>query len=186
MDKAIVKNVLCFVVGAAVGSAVTFFATKKVIQSKADAEIEDMRHYVDERLRPFRTADKMNEKAAEMEDEAMRAEFDIQVPDVDAASYINYTELARKYKSESNTSDELKGPRIISEDEYIDPIPYYDKISLEYSRSSGKLCDVSDDSELDYDAIGSENIDELIRSDEEIMFIRNDRISTDYEITLVD
>lgn len=185
--KTEIKCAICFALGATCGSLVTYFLTKNRIQKQADADVEDMRKYVEEKLRPFRLADKMNEKAAEMEDAVMQEEARDVTEGINNETYVNYTKLAREYTGDKEfPTDEILGPRLITEEEFCDPVPYYDKISLEYSRSEGKLYDISNDVEVSCDIIGDSIVRAILDNDEAYTYIRNDKISTDYEATVID
>ncbi len=199
--KALVKGLMIFFVGASCGSVITYFVTKDKIQKKADAEIEDMRKYVDEALAPYRKAEKMNQKAKE------QAEKDIQESTknvMKSASYVDYSaihnDIIKEYGVENGEvieeevlatmehpkdEDPNRGPYIISEDEWASHTPYYDKVELEYDISMATLYDSGNDQPEDPDCVGRDNLDIFYESDDDTMYVRNDRIGVDYLIIKV-
>lgn len=203
MANKYVIGTLIFASGAAAGAGITYYLVKDKAQKDADKQIEEMRQYVEKKLRPFKTAEKMNEKAKEAEEKALgndtQADFG---PD-----YVDYTKIAREYDtrsdeegdeidiydeeealkaSEQSPKDENSGPRIITIDEFTDISPYYDKVMLRLDTNSFRLFDELTDQEENFDLLGDINVDEFVRSDEDVMYIRNDKLGVDYEVEKIE
>ena len=189
MNKYLIGSVI-FVAGFAVGSVVTYYTEKDKFQKDADKQIEEMRKYVDDKLRPYKIVEEMNKKAEEAEEKTATDIIAENVPEY--TNYVQFSDsedierdiLAKKAAQEHPTDDSDK-PYIITEDQFTDPIPYYDKITLNYYPVQNELVDEMASSSEDLNVVGRENLDILAESGEEIMYVRNDKISVDYEVVLV-
>lgn len=188
------KDCLIFAAGVAIGSGVTYILTKKKIQSDTDKQIEEMRKYVDSKLRPYKIAEKMNQQQEKAEKEALEAIH----KEREEEDYTDYTTISQRFIFDSEgrineteraekeaPKDEIAGPRIISEDEFVDVLPYYNKVTLLYFPETGRLIDEMTDQDEFVEIVGQDNLDALVESGEEIMYIRNDRVSIDYEVQLM-
>lgn len=176
------KGIIIFVAGCAAGSAVTYFTLKNRIQKKADEQIAEFRSYYESKTKKYRIADKMNAAAEKMEDEKMSEMYD-KISEY-GEDYVNYTEYAAKAEKE-HPREEIPGPRIISEDEFCDPMPYYAKVTLWYDKDSDRLVDQMSEEEVPVDTIGRDIIDAMVRDDSPTMYVRNDSISIDYEVDMI-
>ena len=83
-------------------------------------------------------------------------------------------------KNESPT--EKQKPYFITEDDYTDSEPGYDKLSCTYYVPDRVLVDDLSREVVEVDTVGEENLDFLARSTNEIMYVRNDNISCDFEV----
>lgn len=188
------KACLIFATGVAIGSGVTYVVVKKNVQSDADKQIEEMREYVDSKLRPYKIAEKMNQKAEEAEKKALEAVH----PEREKEDYTDYTTITQRFIFDNDGSvsevdraekespkDEIAGPRIISEDEFVDVLPHYEKTTLLYYPDSGRLLDELTDQDEFVEIVGQANLDALVESGEEVMYIRNDKVSVDYEVQIM-
>lgn len=178
-----IKGIIIFAAGSAIGSAVTYFVLKNKIQKKADAQIAEFRSYYDSKTRPYRIADKMNDAAEKMEEKHLSEMYNTVDPE-NGDNYTNYTEFAVKAEKE-HPEEEIPGPRIISEEEFCDPIPYYAKITLWYDKDSDRLVDQMSDQEEPIETIGRDIIDTMVKYDSPTTYVRNDSISIDYEIDMI-
>ena len=86
--------------------------------------------------------------------------------------------------SDFPTEDEL--PYIITEAEYADPVPANDKIALKYYVDGDILIDEVTHEILDVSSTISEaNLNVLVNNnDEDIIYVRNNKKGTDYEVTM--
>lgn len=189
MNKYLIGG-LIFVAGVATGSVVTHFAEKKRMQDDADRQIEDMRKYVEDKLRPYKVAEKMDKKAEEFEERTAADIIAEKVPEF--TNYVQFSDseeverdILAKKAAQEHPKDDSKEPYIITEDQFTDPIPHYDKITLNYYPDQNELIDDMADSSEDLEVVGRENLDILAESGEEVMYVRNDRISIDYEVVLI-
>lgn len=179
-----VKSVLIFAAGVSVGSCVTYFVVRNRAQKDADKQIAEFRAYFDEKTRPYRVADKMNEAAEKVEEAKMAEIYGGTEPDKDE-NYVVYTDYAAKKAENEHPRDEIPGPRVISEEEFSDVIPYYAKVSLWYDKDSDRLIDQMTEQEEQIDTIGRDILDGMIRDNQNIIYVRNDSISIDYEVEMI-
>lgn len=188
MNKYLVGTII-FAAGVVVGSTVTYFAKKDRLQKDADKQIDEMRKYVDNKLRHYEIVEKMNRKV----EEAEKKVEDISTEK--APEFVNYVwfsdsekiehDILEKKASEEHPTDDSVDPYIITEDQFTDPVPYYDKITLSYYPEQNELIDDMSNSSEDLEVVGRTNLDILAESGEETMYVRNDRIGIDYEVVLV-
>lgn len=179
-----VKSVLIFALGASMGSGVTYFVVRKRAQKDADKQIAEFRAYYDEKTRPYRVAEQMNEAAEKVEETKIVEIYGGTEPDKDE-NYTVYTDYAAKKAENEHPRDEIPGPRVISEDEFCDAIPYYAKVSLWYDKDSGRLIDQMTEQEEQIDTIGQDILDGMIRDNQNVIYVRNDSISIDYEVEMI-
>lgn len=83
--------------------------------------------------------------------------------------------------------DIAKKPYIIMPDQFINEEPYFDKITLEYYED-GVLCDERTGEILTdiESAIGRESLNHFGEYEDDVVYVRNERISTDYEVIYQD
>lgn len=74
-------------------------------------------------------------------------------------------------------------PYIIDEDEYANPDPAYEKMTVNYFMDDDVLIDALSHEMIDIKTtVGSENIAYLRTSEDDILYVRNDKTGFDYEI----
>ena len=167
------SSLIGFLIGAILGSGITYFVTKKVIQNKADKEIESV-------VKEFtNTASK-----------DLASEFPVN--EVDRIIFNGETFTKDDHPKEAHPIGEY--PKVISQEEFVTDDDY-DKETLIYYKKSNALTDQFDRVvEID-DVIGTENLryfgkepsanNEMVNGeDPDIMYVRNEDIMTDYEVIL--
>lgn len=158
-------GMIMFAVGAAVGSAVTWKFVKTKYEMIADEEIKSVKEVYLKKER--RLAEKAKEQRVK-----------------DKPDLSEYSKKLKEegYIDERNENDMSDDPYVIPPDEFGNS--EYDAVSLTYY-SDGVLTD-------DWDKI-IENIDDIVGADslyhfgeyeDDSVFVRNDRLKTDYEILL--
>ena len=182
-------NVIVFAAGAAIGSTITYVVTRKKVQDecnkRADAEIEEMKRYLEEKngaqIRIMRERiDSMHNILEEgdiaTDEEAEDEEFSEEVR-------TNYANLTKKYNSEQKGVPRVNKIRVISPDEVgeeqdydLEALVYYADDVLAYSIDDRK---VEDPENLVGDALN--HFGEL--NEDDLVCVRNEYKETDYEIT---
>lgn len=82
--------------------------------------------------------------------------------------------------------EENIGPRLIDRSDFELTCDQYDKISLLYYISDDILCEDNNDEVNRYDVVGDLlESSGFVDNDDEEMFVRNDKLSTDFEVTKV-
>lgn len=81
--------------------------------------------------------------------------------------------------------ENLETPYVITPRDFVHTKRYYDKITLLYYEDDGTLATESDNMIEDIDvAIGDSSLDHFGEYEEDAVYVRNDRLSTDYEVLL--
>lgn len=179
------KNVLIFVTGVAVGSAVTWKLIKDKYEQMAQEEIDSVKQAFSDR----------DNGENDVADEQAKAEAYKDIYREVARSYgadINYSEQYQlKDKEETNkvevkpmtTEKDIDRPYVISPEEFGE-LDDYEQISLTY-HADNVLTD--DDYELVDDVddtVGYESLTHFGEYEDDSVFVRNDRLKCDYEILL--
>ena len=134
--------------------------------------------------------EKLNELArTDVEDEKRFKDYssmyggdDIADEDKEVALQDKFIQINSMQASKENPVEE-KLPYILSEDEWDDPSPAYDKITLEYFVEDDILIDSLSHEIMDVSQTVSEaNIEYLNESDADYIYVRNDSKGCDYEV----
>lgn len=172
-------GVFIFLLGAAAGVAASFKYWQKREKERADEEIASVIEAFDARLDKEATSKKLEELNAEIK------------KTIETNGYTNYSSFSGKkdeivtLKTEGKEETTVEDPRIITPDEYWEVLGY-NKIPYTYY-SDGVLADENDE------RVSEEEIEKNLVSDfrehfqdydPDTVYIRNDRLSCDYEITL--
>lgn len=177
----------------AAGLGIGFFAGKKFYQEKyrkmADEDIASVNEMTTRRINDM--------KKAIMDLDADEEE-NVEISTTEDIEYISDEELktneriVMQYNKAVKKEGEVESIRqkptkamiyVISEEEYMEEGDY-DKVSLEYFEGDKTLVDDRDIPVDDPDAIiGKGTLDDFVISDDAEMYVRNDNISIDYELT---
>ena len=168
-----------FVVGAAVGSATTWYFTKRKYETIAQEEIDSVKKTYSER---YAKKDKDEQKYEPTpEDKELYSEI------LDKNGYTGYANVAsrpketkKKYETEIPASER---PYVISPDEFGE-FEDYRTINLSYYADE-VLADEDDNIIEDIEGtVGEESLSHFGEYDDDAVHVRNDRIKCDYEILL--
>lgn len=176
-----IKCVSVFVVGAGIGSIVTWKFVKRKYEQIADEEIAKMREYYKEKCRTEDDSADEQVVSSESTDEK-KVEFT-------AEEKIEYSDIIKKQGYTSDENIEKGGdPVITKERPYVIPpedfgeIDEYDTESLTYYED-GVLTD-SDDEIIDNveELIGRDSLTHFGEYEDDSVFVRNDVLKRDFEI----
>ena len=181
MNKA--AGFVMFVLGAAVGSVVTWQYTKKKYEQIAQEEIDSVKEIFSRR-----------ESAADVEITAPKPQTakigkPEEKPDIteyaarlERDGYTNYSNVGAEQKKEEQETMEIK-PYVISPEEFGE-FEDYERISLSYYADQ-VLADEDDEKVDDVDnVVGLESLTHFGEFEDDSVFVRNDRLKCDYEILL--
>ena len=185
--KKLVTYLSIFGAGCALGVLGTRAYFNKKYKEISDIEIESMRKVL------AKHAEKTEEKSTE------KKEAIFPVTEQTSISLDMSPEKAEFYRTRYNTmsSDVLdpseeESPREDDFEQYEIDIDEFDKVHDGYSKveyayymEDGTLVDDADNVIVIGDTISADNIDAFERSDEDVWYIRNVGLKTDYEITKV-
>ena len=203
-----VERLSIFAAGAVVGvlAAKTYFSTK--YKQQAEEEIRQMRDYIQKKEAKIKEAEREHSEFQEFEDEDTLSSpdnFASLARDEEAKSA--YFKYATKYATTTPITDiskedfdamkerlagsehpeeEHDEPYILTVEEFEDGKPGYDSIGLSYYRGDDSLVDDAEELVDVDETVGEENLDVFRRSDQDSIYIRNDRIGVVYEIIAID
>lgn len=150
------KEILIFVAGAAIGSAVTYLAVKDKYRKIAQEEIDCMKeHY----------AEKKKDVKQEVEEEE---------------DFENYKHVVDVTYSQGPVIEVVKEPYPITQEQYDESRLDFDKVCISYYDGDGTL---ADDDIIFHDLehrIGLNNL--KLFDEEDVIYIRNESAGTDYEV----
>ena len=179
------SNAVAFTIGVATGASVTYILIKKHFKKIADDEIDTMREYFQNKR--AKEANALEEESDEAEVKEARDEHQEDKPNIrEYASLIkkeNYTNYSDTTADKKKEVDDVEKPYVITPEEFgeLD----YSTISLTYY-SDDVLTYESDELVEDVDDIvGADFAEHFGEYEDDSVFIRNDRMKTDFEI-LVD
>lgn len=173
------EKLIIFVSGVVIGGVSTYFGTKKYFEKIAKEEIESVK-----------AAYKVEAKSDEL-------------PDIsdEAAIHEKYKDVVNSYNPPANP--EYERPSYLqdrseeeSPDEGYPYVPYtitpeefsimngYSKVTLMYYEDDQVIVG-EDEEEVNEELIGPTAIDDIGEYEEDVVYVRNDNISTDYEVLLV-
>ena len=164
------SNLLIFVVGAAIGSAATYFYVNEYHKKRADKEIEEMREYY-----VVRYEHGEEENSEEPTEEDVRNYSNA----LEGWEYVNYAHKITDDEEKEET-DRVDKPYVIPPKEFGEL--GYREMSLNYY-ADGVLTDEDDDPIEDVvDTVGSEFYKHFGEYEEDSVYVRNDSVKVDFEI----
>ena len=176
------SNAVAFTIGVATGASVTYILIKKHFKKIADDEIDTMREYFQNKR--AEGIDAIEEEPDDAEVKEARDEHQEDKPNIrEYASLIkkeNYTNYSDTTADKKKEVDDVEKPYVITPEEFgeLD----YSTISLTYY-SDGVLTYESDELVEDVDDIvGADFAEHFGEYEDDSVFIRNDRMKTDFEI----
>lgn len=170
-----IKYIFASLVGAAIGSAVTWKIVKTKYERIAQEEIDSVKEFYSNR---------QGKSDTESEPETPRQESNKETFN----EYINVTNIYRSHSDEDDKkggSDSMDnfGPQVISPDEYGE-ISEYETISLIYYADDVLTDDADEPIENIEETVGynfADHFDEF-SDDPDTVYVRNHRLKCDYEI----
>lgn len=206
MNKSTVINLISFAAGAAIGAIVATKIANDKVEARIEEEVSAYKAYIDEK-------NGITHDEPQPDDEVVTdGEFDIapktikykrQDPATDYTGFYNkpdIKDLAKKY-GDTDEEYEIEEPEpeeevdasgmddvyVISYEEFSESREDYDKITIEYYEKDDTLVDerqeiLPDDTLCDeaFQCFGQDS------NDPDIVYVRNDKLSTDFEVVRVD
>ena len=166
------KAVISFVVGAAIGSLLTWKFAKDKYERIAQEEIDSVKEYY---------------KSCAEEEAVDRIIINPprEVYDEEDVEDVKNIIEENGYQSDSQKGEGTGHPYVITPEEFASSNQYYDKISLSMY-TGGEITD--EDSKLIYTSpelekmIGIRNLDRMGEYERGVLYVRNDILQTDYEV----
>lgn len=190
------SHFVAFIFGAAAGSAVTWYYLKDRYEKRAQEDAESVKEALSKMPKYSGPQDSDEEKTLEVEKHIARVN---EKPDIsEYAKRLRdegYTHYSGKFNSDEGdeeeeeeppvpnriTSDSTEKPYVIPPDQF-DEFDDYTVISLMYY-ADGQLADDDDELVEDVDdVVGVESLGHFGEYDDDVVYVRNDRLKVDYEI----
>lgn len=179
--NAIIKEIGIFASGVGVGIFCGRMFYKKKYQKEAEEDIASVKEFTTQRI---------NEMKGSIMDVEIETTED--VDDISEEELKTNERIVMQYNTVSKKEGEVESERpkpnrtmiyVISEEEYMED-GGYDKVALEYFEEDHVLVDDRDIPVDDPDKIlGEGTLDDFVISGDNEMYVRNDDISVDYELT---
>lgn len=187
------KSIITFSLGALIGSLATYFIVKDKFESQANEEIESVKNTYKKLTECKQITNTLNEAKKEMASEIFGKKyedtveklgyqknyniFSKQMPDVDAEDEEdNIVDLPSK-------KDIAIFPYTISPEMFVNDKKYFDKITLEYYEGNDMLVEEITGDAVDVDmAIGRDSLKMFGEFEKDLVYVRNERLETDYEV----
>lgn len=187
---------LSFMLGAATGASLCMLVLEKKHREDVDNIYDQELSKEREELRELITSRKeeKQQKEADVISEVNRETEERLRPDVPLAPPVSYTEVSKPYKPDlkeltrrDRTEEVLMNkPYVIDIQEFAEGRPEFDKLSIYYYADDGVLVDENEEMIEDIEAlIGDEALlcfDDPERYEPDVVYVRNERISIDYEV----
>ena len=168
---------LCVILGAAIGSGITYILMKK----KCDAQISEAYHEMKEHLET-KSSNSVKENNEKRDNEIKKEEDVVVLNAVDTTNKksepTDYTSYSKKDRKEERTTSLITSERFSNEE------PEYEKITLSYFDVDGILADDYGDTVDIESSIGKKGPEYFELLHEDVIYIRNDSLKIDYEIAL--
>lgn len=164
-----IREVLCFALGAAAGFGAATYFMKTKYETMVDEEVKSVMEWA-----------KKKEKEPLNNDESVETEELSHSEEVEKFNEIasNYNKISEKVHK---VMDEYK-PYRISEGDFVINDDEYAKVTLEYYTDEDGLFEGSEYISNVEGTIGQDNLDFFASVDDEIMYVRNEKYMTDYEV----
>lgn len=193
------KNLLYFLLGAALGAGVSFYFTR-------EKYIKENREALDEVKEYYKKFEKESKKDGIEENNTVT----IKATDVGAEEFANYEVETKPYRDildndledeEIEDADEeilvlhpeetSDRPYVIDESSFVNERTYYDKLGLNFYSLDNVVTDEMDEIVLDWEKLVGPNLGTRFkkqsRFDEnfDYIYIRNDSVGADYEVHII-
>jgi hypothetical protein len=160
-----IREVLCFALGAAAGFGAATYFMKTKYEAMVDEEVKSVMEWAKKKEKePLTVNDGELSHSEEVE------KFNEIAP--------NYNKISEKV---NKVMDEYK-PYRISEGDFVVDDDEYAKVSLEYYSDDDSLFEGSEYISNVEETVGEDNLDFFASMGDEIMYVRNEKYKTDYEV----
>ena len=183
MNKA--TGIAAFILGAAVGSGVTWYFLKDKYEKLAQEEIDSVKEVFSKRASDISEKDEPQDDVEDTPEEPTVKEVDSYKEFVNKLEYTDYsTNKTTEDKQEKAADIEHEdNPYVITHEEFGE-LDEYDEISLTYYSDqilTDELNELVEDVE---NTVGFESLAHFGEYEDDSVFVRNDRLKCDYEILL--
>ena len=183
MNKA--TGIAAFILGAAVGSGITWYFLKDKYEKLAQEEIDSVKEVFSKRASDIPEKDESQNETEDISEGSTDKELDSYKQFINKVEYTDYsTNKTSEDKQEKvDEPDYEEAPYIITPEEFGE-LDGYDEISLTYY-SDQVLTDENNELVEDVDrVVGFESLNHFGEYEDDSVYVRNDRLKCDYEILM--
>lgn len=175
------NSILGFIIGAALGSVITWAVSKSEYEKRMNEELKTLRKRPEEEKSENDISENESvEDDANSEEKDKEAEMMEYARKIKENKYTNYENASAKSEEEKVRVDK---PYVISPEEFGE-LDDYDKFSL-ILYSDGVLTDEDDNVVDDVEnTVGHESLNTFGQYEDDSVYVRNDALKHDYEILL--
>ena len=203
--NAVLKNAIFVASGALIGALGGYYACERVLSEKFEEEVREYKKSYDKHVKDLEEtvkslsdaidiyeavgvnftlakeiADK-NKKAVEKSEKDIIDELNSR-----KSKYINYAKVPTDEKEEVQDPPKDIDPYVISYDQYYEENENYDKVVCTLYMADEVLCESARNEPIDILNVGRDVVSMFEKGDMDIIYVRNDKIHTDYEIDKYD
>lgn len=191
------KNLFIFIAGTVIGSAVTYFVVKNKYEKIVDEEIQSVKDEYAKSYEAKKTVEVLNETKTKILENVMNKASMVGVGPYEKRTEppVNYNIFSKQPPEIEETDDSEEeyeehpsegiadAPYTISPRLFVEDKKYFDKITLEYYEGNDMLIEEISNEPVDIDyAIGRDSLRMFGEFEKDLVYVRNERISTDYEV----
>lgn len=170
------KQILYFSLGAAVGAVSAWFITKKYYEKRFAEDVDAIR---DDYAKEY-TREKVEDKVKDLG--YISDEETVKIIPVDEEDYNE--DGTKKDDVNPAPGESVPYPYTIGPDQYYDE-QLFDKMTLTYYEENDALISDEEESLEINDFIGRESLDKFGEYESDTVFVRNEKMGTDFEVVLV-
>ena len=194
------KNVLIFLGGAVIGSALTYLIVKDKYEKIIDEEIQSVKEEYAKSYEAKKTVEALNETKTKILENVMSKASMVGIGPYEKQTEapVNYNVFSKpRPETEENDDDEedipnyaghptegIAGvPYTISPELFVNDKKRFDKITLEYYEVNDMLIEEMSNEPVDIDeSIGRDSLRMFGEFERDLVYVRNERLETDYEV----
>lgn len=162
------RELSCFGIGAAVGCVGTYMLLKNRYEAMVKEADEAAMEFIKKR-----SGEDNEQNHGSIKPEVKHSE-----------EVTNYNKIRESIIDDGNKVEDNK-PYQISEQEFVEDDEEFDKVSLEYYTEGEGLYEGSEYIPNVEDVVGEDNLSVLHGADLDIMYVRNEDLKTDYEVSKI-
>lgn len=178
------KSIVIFASGVSVGVLASWQYFKQKYEQIANEEIESVKKTFGVTKPPVvkdEPEETVEDKHRDILPETLYEKVNTHVFGYDTVSTVPSPSEVKM--AEKQAPNELTEPYIITMEQFADAEPYFDKVTLRYQTDDGELMDEMSSLFVNVDdTIGQDNLSLFLESDEDVMYVRDERTSIDYEV----
>lgn len=184
--KNALKNALLLTTGIAVGGGAGYLVTKKMLEQRFEADLNEQIAEVKEYYKLLRKEGEYSQLVKPAEELAELPKYEDVISEYSGEEE-DEEEEAVVVESESNEERNTDEPYVISVDEYMNDREEYDKNTVTYFEVDDVLVDEREQVIPDVDnTVGTDCLTKFGHksNDNKVVYVRNERLEADFEILL--